>query len=109
MRKDVAMQVVPKYPELSVDKVWAQLSQNEQAKKYFPDYAKGQAPERDYLFGIASSLFPDALRELVEEARIKRAKYDDPDNDELIEMTPDIKDKILSVLTQKSKLPKHYF
>ena len=46
-----------KYPELSVDKVWAQLSQNEQAKKYFPDYAKGQAPERHYLFGIASSHF----------------------------------------------------
>ena len=109
MRKDGTMQVVPKYPELSVDKVWAQLSQNEQAKKYSPYYAKGQTPERDYLFGIACSLFPDILRELVKEARIKRATYDDPDNDELIKMTPNIKDKILSVLTQKSKLSKHYF
>ena len=59
--------------------------------------------------GLQAHFFSDILRELVEEARIKRVTSDDPDNDELIKMTPNIKDKILSVLIQKSKLSKHYF
>jgi hypothetical protein len=102
-RHEAVIQVVPKYKELSVQKVWTYVAQNDELIEYFPDLADGQFPERDYLFAIVSTLYPKSLRKLIEEARIHRAKAGDEDDEELIWILPEIKKSIMDIISQKGK------
>ena len=104
-RSDLALQVVPKYPELSVNKVWKQVKQDPALMEFFPDYQPNQLLERDYLFAIISTKLPRALRELIKESRASRsAAQNEDDDEEIIEIHPEIKVEIMKILTQKRKL-----
>jgi len=45
---------IPRYPEIHVPTLWADLKTDEQIKKYFPDsfIYKSRIPQRDYMFSV---------------------------------------------------------
>ena len=70
---------------------------------YFPDYTPKQCPDKDYLFSILGAVRGEQLKELIKEARKKRSIYEEPDINEFVELTEEIKKEIEAVFTQKSK------
>ena len=96
------MQVVPKYRELSTRQIWTYVKGCQGLMIYFPDYTESQLPDREFMFAIISTVYPKSLRELVEKAREKRSLKEDADKDELIEIDPEVLNRIMSVLTMKS-------
>ena len=70
---------------------------------FFPNYTESQLPDRDFMFSIVSTLYPNSLKELIDKAREKRSLGKNVDQDELIEIDPDILEAIMSTLSMKSK------
>ena len=103
MKKDETIILdVPKYAELSVDKLWAFVKQWDDLMMYFPDLEESQQPERSFILSILSTLRLEELRTLIQEARSHRSIINNSDRNQLIEMQSDIKDTIFGVLPQKS-------
>ena len=96
------MLIIPKYPELSVAKIWSLVKESNYLMKFFPDYQGKQLPDRNFLFTILSTKYPDELRKLVQEAKQNR-KASEEELGELIEISTDIKKSIMNVLTIRSK------
>ena len=71
--------------------------------EYFPDYLDGQLPDRNFMFSIIATMFPQTLAELVRDARKKRSLWEDVQGDDYIEIDPVIKSLIMNVLERKSK------
>ena len=72
--------------------------------KYFPDYPEHVVQDRTYLLTILSTFKGDDLKKLIKIAHNNRAISKEDDNDKLIEVRNDIKDKIFSILNKKSKV-----
>ena len=71
--RDVKFISVPKYDELSVKALYPKLVRLEGMAKYFPDkYPKGRQCDRDYLFNIAQTLYPEVMGELIDYAHAHR-------------------------------------
>ena len=70
---------------------------------YFSDMKEGQTQERDFLFNVLSTLRTKEMRDLVQSARKNRSIPNKSDKEDLIEVHPDIKTKILGMLPMKSK------
>ena len=68
---------------------------------YFPDYLESQLPDHDYMFSIISTVYPKTLKEIISTARYNRAIVNEADDDELIEIDPNIKSLIINVLELK--------
>ena len=97
------LQIVPKYPELSVSTVWKYIKENDELMAYFPDYPDAQLPERDYMFAVISTVYPKASRKLIEQTRINRASECKEMDDDLIEINRELKDEIMRIISQKRK------
>ena len=61
-------------------------------------------PERRYFFGVLATLYPDQLKKLIDDANSKRSAAQVQADSELIEITPEIKAAIDSVLIGKCNL-----
>ena len=83
--------------------MWQMVLEWEDLKQYFPDYDPPQFPEREFLFGVLSTLRENEMRQLVKEARDNRAIVNNENEDGLIEILPEIKEEIMSILPHKSK------
>ena len=94
---------VPKYPELSVEKLWEFIQEWDDLTDYFPEFEDSKLPERDFMIGILSTLRGDKMRQLIKTARSKRSIVNTSDQSQLVEMSVDIKDDLFSILPQKSK------
>ena len=70
----------------------------------FPDYLDNQLPDREFMYSIISTKFPEKLRHLIQEARDKRAIGKQTDDAFIVEIKSEIKEAIMSVLSQKSKM-----
>ena len=70
---------------------------------YFPDYLETQIPDRKFMYSIISTMFPNALKQLIKEAKNKRALNVDNEDNDIIEIKPEIMEAIMGVLSQKSK------
>ena len=103
MEKDAESLAVPRYKELSVINLWSYVKDLPEFCKYFPDYQESEYPERDFLIAVISKVYPDALEQLIEDARESRAVNNIEETANLIELTPSIKEAILSSHPQKSK------
>ena len=80
------------------------MKETEYLVQYFPTYEEGSLPERSFLWGILCTLRKEAWKALLKEARNKRGKKEIEDKEELIEIDPQILDKLMIVLTvSKSK------
>ena len=66
---------------------------------YFPNYEEGSLPERSFLWGILGTLKRDKWKALLKEARNRRGKKEVENKDELIEIDPQIFDKLMSAPT----------
>ena len=95
--------VVPKYKELSVKKIWEFVKDEEDIMVYFPDYKETELPPRDFLITILTTYNKEAMAELVTQARNKRSITLYSNNDNLIEITQEIKDSIQNSNIMKSK------
>ena len=102
-RSKVCFIAVPKYSEISVEKLWKFVQECEDLKEYFPDMEDGTLPERDFLMGLLCTLKSDEMKELIKEARDNRALSNNSDADMMIEVTDNARDQLLGLLPNKSK------
>ena len=82
---------VPKYKEFSVAKIWRSIKEFEEYKVYFPDYIDTEKPERDFLIEIVSIINPGTLRSLINSSREALSITSNPDRDNLVVLTNDLK------------------
>lgn len=74
--KDVNFISVPKYDELSVKNLYGNLLQLPEMTQFFPDkYPKGRLCEREYLFNVANTIHPQAMKELIDYAHKHRHDF----------------------------------
>ena len=102
MRKQ-SMCGVQKYKELSTRIIWAFVKEIPELMIFFPDYTSKQCPDKDYLFSVLGAVREDQLKELIQETRKKKSVYEEPDINEFIEITEEMKKEIDEVFTQKSR------
>ena len=101
--KNVIFFEIPDYPEFAAKNVWPLIKENPDLLDYFPDFKDTQLPEKEFLYGILCSLNPDVVRELVATGVKNRSPLKQEDKSELIEVTKNLKDSILSLYSMKSK------
>ena len=87
---------MPKYKEFSCKAVWNFVKEVPELLKYFPDLADNELPDRTFLWTVLSTLRPDGWKIMLEEARKARCKQSEDNNDEFIEIHPDLLNKILA-------------
>ena len=88
---------------MSVEKLWPYIKEIDELNAYFPDLKETEKPERVYMWAVISTLRPDQTRKLIEDARKSRSQQKTYDENELVEVDPEIFKEIQSVLLQKSK------
>ena len=70
--------------------------------KYMPDYPDKQLPPRDFFFVFLSTLYSKKTEDLVKAAYKARKIHYKKNEDNMIEVTPDVKAAIDSILIYKS-------
>ena len=64
---------VPKYEELSVEKLWAFVQEWPELVEYFPDLDQGKLPERFFIMGALWTLRGEEMKELIKNERENRS------------------------------------
>ena len=94
----------PKYKEISVVHLWRFIKKVDELYVYFPDCLEFELSEREFLWTIISTLKPDNIKAIINQAREQRRKEAPDNSDNLIEVAPEILEKIKLVASQQSKL-----
>ena len=94
---------IPKYSELKVADVWNYVKDIPDIAVFFPDYTKSELPERDYLFNILYTIKPEAIESLVKDARMNRGVTEEQNQDEMVEIDPDIWQEISEIVSIKDR------
>ena len=58
---------------------------------YFPEFTSNQIAEKNYLFTILEVSREEILKVLIQEAHKKRSIYEEPDINEFVEITDELK------------------
>ena len=82
---------------------------NDEFWQYMPDSYNEKTPERRFLLGILGTLYPDKLKNLVEEANTNRCARQAETDDDLIEITPELKLEIDGILVGKGNQSKYNY
>ena len=69
--KHVVFFEIPDYPELGVKHVWPLVQENQELLKYFSDYEPSKQSEKDFMYGVLSTLKPDEVRDWLHKALSK--------------------------------------
>ena len=69
-----------------------------------PDYTEKQIPEREFFIGVLATIYPKETEKMVDAAFKARQLQYRKNEDNMIEVTKDIKEIIDSVLSYKSKI-----
>ena len=94
----------PKYKEIIVAHLWKFIKEVDELYVYFPDYSESELPEREFLWIIISTLKSDETKAIINQAREQRSQKASDNSDNLIEVAPEILEKIKLVASQQSKL-----
>ena len=86
--KNVKLIIVPKYKELGVNKILALINVVDELNAYFPDYRDNELPEREFMWGVISTIIPEETIKLISDARISRGVKKEENQDELVEVDP---------------------
>ena len=97
------MQNIHSFTELSISKLWNHFKGNQSIMKYMPDYESNQVTEKEFFFGVLSTVYPKETRDMVEAAYKARNTHYKKENDKMVELTPEVKKAIDSILSYKSK------
>ena len=71
-------------------------------KEYMPDIKENELPERRFFIRILSTIYPDEIKAMIEDARKHRAIAQTQTNQEKIELTKEIMEEILEIQNQPS-------
>ena len=83
--------------------MWSIIKENQDLMAYFSDQWDLQVPEKKFLYGILCTIRPDEVREIIA-ARVKnRSPVEKEDKGDLIKVTKDMKDSIMTLFAMKSK------
>ena len=71
--------------------------------KYMTDYESNQVLKKSCFFGVLSTVYPMEKRDMVEAAYKARNTHYKKEKNEMVELTPEVKKAIDSILSYKSK------
>ena len=64
---------VPKYDELSVQRIFPMIQNDPLVMKYFPDeYQKNRYPDRTYTFNVLNTIRPEFVQKMIAHAQTVR-------------------------------------
>ena len=106
--KSVKLIIVPKHKELGVNKIWALIKVVDELNAYFLDYRDNELPEREFIWGVISTIRPEETTKLVSDARKSRGVKKEENQDELVEVDPLLFKEIQSVVMQKG-IPIYFY
>ena len=78
---------VPKFDELSVHNIFKFFKNDESFMQYLPDYLpKGRQFSREYFFNILNTLYPEYVKELIQNSNNQRysATNQNPDGEGIV-------------------------
>ena len=59
----------PNWDEIGVKNLYAQVTGQDEMKKYFPDkWAKGSQCDKSYFFNVLNTIFPDQVKTVIDNA-----------------------------------------
>ena len=76
--------------------IWNFVKEVPELLKYFPDLEKDEVPDRTFLWTVLSTLRPIGWKSILEVARKIRTQQSNEDQNELIEIYPDLLDKLIA-------------
>ena len=93
---------VPKYSEISVEKLWEMVKDWDDLMKHFPDLDPTKLPKRRFILSVLWTLRTNEMKELIRIASSNRCISNKLPEDELVAMIPIIKEKIFQLFPKKS-------
>ena len=72
-RDDLPCQFPPQWPELSVQRVWQQLRDDDSVTKYFPQYDESECPPRKFFWPVFQKTHRELYRSMINDAIAQRA------------------------------------
>ena len=94
---------IPFFNELSIKQLWNHFKNNATIISYFPEYGANEYPERDFFFNVLWTLYPNEVEMMIQAAYKASNLHYKKKNEELVELTNEIKEAIKSTITYKSK------
>ena len=70
---------------------------------YFPNFKPSQFPEKEFMYGILSTLKPDEVKQLVAQSLKDRAPKSQDEKDDFVEVTKELYNSIQDLYFMKSK------
>ena len=101
---DVIKIIVPRYKELSVDKIWQMISEIDDLMLYFPEYKKKQKPDRHFMLAVFSTLRHDELKEIVSSACNIRSIENEDRGDDFVFIESNFFKEISDVMAHRNKM-----
>ena len=95
--------IVPRYNELSVERIWSLVQAAEDLNSYFPDYSSHQFPGRKFMYVIFGTFRSRLLENIIKEARKQRSISENQEANDFVHIKSTIFKEIKSVLSQKGK------
>ena len=92
---------VPKYSEISVEKLWEMVKDWDDLMKYFPDLDPPKSLECRFILGVLWTLRTNEMKKLIRTASSNRYVSNKLPEDELIAMIPAIKEKIFQLFQRR--------
>ena len=75
---------IPTYHELSVKKVWEELSKDSTITCFFPDYSPTRYPEKTYLMNVINTVKPGQIVRAILKIKEARMKKDQKEEQPII-------------------------
>ena len=72
--------------------------------KFMPENASKQLPEKEFFFNVLNTLYPVDVEKMVDAAYKAKKTHYKRNEDELIELSSEMKQAIQSVIVYKSKM-----
>ena len=95
--------IVSHYKELSISKIRNIIKEVYEIIIYFPNYKPNEKPERSYLIAVISSINPEAIKEIVANARELRSITVTDKQENLVKLTSEMRQTISSSNLLRSK------
>ena len=99
---------VPNYPEISVKGLWDKFKEDDDVKKYFPEFKPNQLPERRFLLDILSTVKRDYMKKVIMSSSQTRNRDENIQNNEVIEIKQDLLSEIMKTSYNLSNINKSY-
>ena len=94
---------MPKYAKFSVKDMHSKLNNLPDVAIHMPDFKEDKLPEKEYWIRVICSLYPEEIFNLIQTAQSNRGISHASKKDEMIEITPGIKEEINKLVSMPKK------